>query len=406
MPAVKRLVFLNRSFFPDVEATGQLLTELCEELADYFDVHVICGKPLYRKVENRKLIDRILYKKITIWRINNTTFPKKCLIGRLINLFSYFILCTIWTFFLKKASCIIAETDPPLLAVIAYVYSRIHHSSFIYYSQDIWPEVGIVNRGMTNPVITRILRVANKFLYRKATRIVVPGRAMKRWLEEKHLISSHKIEVVENWADPNQIFPIKNKDNILIKSNYLDNKFVIMYSGNIGLSQDLENIVFLAEALKDIKDIIFLLIGEGAIKEKLMKMTASLGLKNIKFLPYQEKKHLRFSLNAAHIHLIPLKKGMKGIIVPSKVYGIMASGRPFIAAVDEGSEIDRIIKKFNCGLAVRPSDLEGLKKAVLWAFKNRDKIEEMGKNGRKALESHYSRKICTQKFKRIVEEII
>jgi len=405
MPDSKRLLFLNRSFYPDVEATGQLLTELCQELENDFEIHVICGNPLYRKVKNRRLINKIQYGNFTIWRINNTTLPKKYFFSRFINLFSYFILCFLWTFFLKKMDCIIAETDPPLLAIIAYFYSRIHHCGFIYYSQDIWPHVGILNRRMTNPILTKILKMGNGFLYKNATQIVVPGRDMKKRLEEENLIPPHKIEVVENWADPSQIFPIRKEDNVFLKKHTLENKFVVMYSGNIGLSQDLEYIIYLADSLKEYNDILFVLIGEGALKEKLMDMSASLGLKNIKFLTYQEKKDLKFSLNAAHIHLIPLKKGMKGVIVPSKVYGIMASGKPFIAAVDEGSETDEIVKQFHCGIAVKPSNVEELKKAVLWAFNNRNKLEKMGENGRKALENHYTKKICTQKFRKIVKNL-
>lgn len=402
----KRLLFLNRSFYPDVEATGQLLTELCEELENEFEIHVICGNPLYRKVKKKGFINKSYYRNITIWRINNTTLSKKHFFPRFINLFSYFVPCFFWIFFLKKMDCVIVETDPPLLAAIAYVYSRIRHCRFIYYSQDIWPQVGIVNKRMSNPIITKILKVVNRFLYDKSTQIIVPGRDMKKRLEEENLIPFHKIEIVENWVDPNKIFPIKREDNIFLRKHSLENKFVVMYSGNIGLSQDLENVAYLADSLKEINDIFFILIGEGAYKERLINMSISLELKNIEFLNYQEKKDLKFSLNAAHIHLIPLKKGMKGIIVPSKAYGIMAAGKPFIAAVDEDSEIDKIVKEFCCGIVVKPSDVEELKNAVLWAFNNKDKIEKMGENGRKALENHYSKNICTQKFKQIVENII
>lgn len=401
-----RLLFLNRAFYPDVEATGQLLTELCQELENDFEIHVICGNPLYRKVKNRRLINKTSYGKITIWRINNTTFPKKYFLTRFINLFSYFILCFVWTSFLKRMNCVIAETDPPLLAVVAYVYSRIHRSEFIYYPQDIWPDVGIVNRKMTNPILTKILKLVNVFLYQKSTQIIVPGRDMKKRLEEEYSIPPHKIAVVENWADPDQIFPIAREENIFLKKYSLKDKFLVMYSGNLGLSQDLENIIYLADALREVKDIFFVLIGEGALKEKLVNMSASLGLRNIIFLNYQEKKDLKFSLNAAHIHLVPLKKGMKGIIVPSKVYGIMASGKPFIAAVDEGSEIDKIVREFQCGIVTSPSDVEELKKAVLWAFHNQDKIEKMGEMGKIALVNHYTKKICAQKFKKIIENVI
>lgn len=399
----KRLLFLNRSFYPDVEATGQLLTELCEELQNDFEIHVICGNPLYRRVKTRGLIHRTSYKKITIWRINNTTLPKRFFFTRFINLFSYFILCFIWIFFLKKMDCVISETDPPLLALNAYVYSRLRSCPFIYYAQDIWPEVGIINKRMIHPVLTKILGAGNRFLYRQATQIIVPGRDMKQRLEKEKHLSPDKIEVVENWADPSHIFPLSQEENTFVKKHALENKFVVMYSGNIGLSQDLENIILLAEAFKTRRDILFVLIGEGALKERLVNMAASKELENIRFLSYQEKKDLKYSLNAAHIHLVPLKNGMKGIIVPSKVYGIMASGKPFIAAVDEDSEIDTMVKEFQCGIAVKPSSVEELKKAVLWAFNNKNKIQEMGENGRKTLIGYYTRKICSQKFKKAVE---
>ena len=406
MTALKRILFLNRSFYPDVESTGQLLTELCEELENDFEIHVICGNPLYKKVKNRGIINKSLYRNITIWRINNTRFPKKYLFARIINLISYFIPCFIRIFFFKNIACVIAETDPPLLGIIACLYSKIRNSCFIYYVQDLWPNVGIVNGQLTNRLIIKILKRANKFLYDNSSKIIVPGRDMKIRLVEENNIPTHKIEVVENWADPGQIFPIKRKDNIFLKQSFFKNKFVVMYSGNIGLSQDLENIIYLADSLKEIDNILFVLIGEGAYKDKLINLSASKGLKNIKFMTYQDKENLKFTLSAAHVHLIPMKKGMRGYIVPSKVYGIMAAGKPFIAAVDEESEIYKMTYKFKCGINVKPSNIEELKKSVLWAYNNKDKIEKMGKNGKNALEKYYSKKICTQKFKKVIENAI
>ncbi|UCC39473.1 MAG: glycosyltransferase family 4 protein [Candidatus Aminicenantes bacterium] len=405
MASSKRLLFLNRSFYPDVEATGQFLTELCQELEKDFEIHVICGNPLYRKVKKKGFVHKSYYGNITIWRINNTTFPKKFFFTKFINLFSYFVPCFFWIFFLKKMDCVIVETDPPLLASIAYVYSAIRRCPFIYYSQDIWPQVGIVTGAFSSTFIIKILKAINRFLYHRATRIIVPGQDMKKRLEEDS-IPPHKVEIVENWADPGQIFPVKKENNIFLKKYSPGNKFVVMYSGNLGLSQDLENVIHLADSLKQTHEIEFVLVGEGALKDKLVNLSDSFGLKNIEFLTYQEKSDLKYSLSSAHIHLITLKKGMKGYIVPSKVYGIMAAGKPFIAAVDDGSEIQKIAEKYHCGIVVKPSNVEELKKAVLWAFHHRDQIEKMGENGRKALEDYYSKKICTQKFKKIVENII
>ena len=406
MPDQKRLLFMNRSFYPDVEATGQLLTQLCEDLADDYDIQVICGNPLHPKVKTRRPIAKSKQGKITVWRVNSTTFPKKHFWARFLNLLSYFLGCLFWALCLKKTDITIAETDPPLLAAVAYLRSLFRRSLFVYYSQDIWPEAGIVNERLTNPVVTKMMRAANRFLYKKAARVIVPGGDMKDRLAEDYTLSLDRIAVVENWSDPDEVFPIKREENGFLRAQGLEENFVVMYSGNIGLSQDLENVIEVADELRGLEEIVFVLAGEGALKESLVSTASSQNLKNIRFLPYQEKGRLKYSLNAAHIHLIPLKRGMKGIIVPSKVYGIMAASKPFIAAVDEGSEIDRVAKAFGCGLVVSPSDVEALKKAVLWAFHNQEQIDRMGRLGREAFEKHYTRTLCTHKFGTIIEDLI
>jgi len=177
-----------------------------------------------------------------------------------------------------------------------------------------------------------------------------------------------------------------------------------MYSGNMGLSQDLENTIKAADLLKEKKDILFVLIGEGAYKERLIDLSDFLGLKNVKFLTYQNKQDLKFTLGAAHIHLIPMIKGLGGIIVPSKVYGVMAAGRPYIAALDKESEVYKITEEFNCGISINPSNVEELKNGILWAYNHQPEIEDMGRNGRRALEKYYSREICTQKFKQVINK--
>lgn len=406
MPPLKRILFLNRSFYPDVEATGQLLTELCQELSKDYEVHVICGRPLYRRVKNKGIIGKEKYKNIHIWRVMNAALPKKFFLSRVINLVSYFILCFLGVFFLKKADCVIAETDPPLLASVAYVYGRIRGCPFIYYSQDIWPQVGMTTGRFSYPLLSRLLRAINGFLYKKADHIIVLGRDMKSRLEEEHRIGHAKVSVVENWADPSKIFPVEAKNNPFIGENALGQRFVVMYSGNLGFSQDLETVLETARLLKPHEGILFLMIGEGALKDKLVEMASSMGLQNIRFLSYQEKQDLRYSLGAAHVHLIPLRKGMRGYIVPSKVYGIMAAGRPFIAAVDKDSEIDLLVEEFRCGLRIDPSDAEKLREAVLWASAHLSELRRMGENGRKALENHFTPRICGQKFKTVLREFI
>src|ERR1019366_5348905 len=140
-----------------------------------------------------------------------------------------------------------------------------------------------------------------------------------------------KLAIVPNWADPSAIRPAEGT-NGLRQEGGVGDRFVVMYSGNLGLSQNLEPVLEVARELRD-QPVLFVLIGEGAAKAELVKQAAAMGLDNVRFLPYQPKEKLGESLTAADVHLIPLRRGLAGYIVPSKLYGILAAGRPYIAAV-------------------------------------------------------------------------
>ncbi|MBI1857771.1 MAG: glycosyltransferase family 4 protein, partial [Candidatus Melainabacteria bacterium] len=193
--------------------------------------------------------------------------------------------------------------------------------------------------------------------------------------------------------------------NLFRKKYDLDNKFLIMYSGNIGLTQGLEDIVKVADRLKENEDIQFLLVGEGASKKKLQDDVKRLVLSNVVFLPYQPKEELSHSLSAPNLHLITLQQGLAGLVVPSKVYGILSCGRPFIAWIEEKSEIFNIVSKYNCGIVVPPGNIEKMVEAILWAVSHPDKLEKMGVNSRNAALNNFDRRVSTAKFNKIISEV-
>lgn len=398
------ILFLNRSFYPDIEATGQFLTELCEDLAQKgHEITVIAGRSyLVNNGSSPVFLKREKYKSIDVLRTAGTALPKKFLLFRIINLSSYFLLAFIAGFFLKKKpNIVIAQTDPPVLGLLGIFYSRLYKAKYIYYCQDIYPEVGIITGRLTNPILNFFLKVINMISFKLADEVICIGDDMKNALVKKS-VDKDKIFVVHNWADLSNLDFVESNKNPFREKYKLTNIFTIMYSGNIGFTQGLEKLVEVAKHFRNNNRIKFMILGDGAEKSNLQRKVLKLGLLNVEFLPYQERDELRFSLSAADVHLVSIQKGLAGIIVPSKVYSILACSKPFIGWADEESDISNIARTFNCGVTVSPGDVQGMIKAVEWALENPEKLIEMGKNGRKAVEQYFERKVSTNKFNEII----
>jgi glycosyltransferase involved in cell wall biosynthesis len=169
----------------------------------------------------------------------------------------------------------------------------------------------------------------------------------------------------------------------------------------VGLSQDLETLIEAADRLRPHDDVVVAIVGDGAAKDGLRREVRRRRLGNVAFLPYQPKARLTDSLGAANLHVVGLRRGLAGCIVPSKVYGIMAAGRPFIAAVEEATEPALLVREHGCGIRVEPGDSDALARAVL---EMRDAPRDaMGKRGREAMERLYDRRIATAAYRELLE---
>lgn len=402
------ILFFNRSFYPDTEATGQFLTELCEGLTDFgHSITVVCGKSYHVDSDKKAhLVQKELYKSINILRALGTTFPKRNLFFRLLNLGTYFLNAFFAGFMMKKRpDIVIALTDPPLLGLHGIFFSFWYRAKFVYYCKDVYPDVGMITGRIRHPIYIFILQIANILSFRLANKIICIGIDMKKKIESKGIVGD-KIEVVNDWADPDELYPVPYSENPFVIKHGLLDKFIVMYSGNLGLTQRLDKVIHVAEHFKDNGKIQFLFIGEGAEKESLQNLVQKKGLdKTVRFLPYQPKEELKYSLSAASLHLITFEKGLSGVIVPSKVYGILACGQPFLASIDKESEIYSIAHKYNCGLTVEPGEYKELVTAINWAITNTDKLIEMGKNGRNAAVNFFNRKIATAKYNSIILDV-
>jgi colanic acid biosynthesis glycosyl transferase WcaI len=311
---------------------------------------------------------------------------------RMLNLASYFAMAAAACAVMRPPDLIVAATDPPLLGMLGAWLKRRWNCGLVYNVRDLYPDIAAVN-GLTSGSSLRLLDYANRQAFAAADRIIVVGHDMRERIIAKG-VPCERIAVIPDWADCRAIRPLGR--NRLRES--FGGKFVVMYSGNLGLSQQLETVLEAASLLREDRRLLFVLIGEGARKAPLIREAAARGLTNVRFMPYQPREHLAESLGAADLHLIPLKAGAAGCVVPSKVYGIMAAARPFIAMMEPAAEVARIALRYDIGEVIPPGDHLALMAGMVELMENPGRLEAMGLQARKVALRHFERRVVTRRF--------
>src|ERR1043166_6845852 len=343
------ICFFNRSYWPDQAATGQLLTELAQDLAaDYgCTVSVVAGRALHGRGQSKttfRPVTREEREGVRIFRANGTLLARRRFIGRATNYLTYFVSALAASRQIGSQDVVVSLTDPPILGLAALSAARRTGARFVFLCEDIFPEVASLLEDFHNATVDRTLDRINRHLVREADAIIALGDRMKRRLVEEKGASPDRVHVIHNWADCDAITP-GSKDNAFSRAHGLHDRFVLMHSGNVGLSQNLDLIIDAADRLRARDRVVFAIVGDGARRAPLQAMAAARGLTNVRFFPYQPKELLHESFAAADAFLVWLKPGLEGYIVPSKLYGILAAGRPCVAAVDPSCEVATIHKQ-------------------------------------------------------------
>jgi colanic acid biosynthesis glycosyl transferase WcaI len=403
------IAFFNRSFYPDTSATGQLLTELCESLVKQYGwrVSVVAGVPLIPAADSKPIskgffFSREEYRGIEILRARGTSLSKDRFIGRFANYISYFLSAAWAAFRLDRPDVVVAQTDPPIIGLAAWLAARRFRIPFVMIFQDIFPEVGRLLEDFSSQRVDRILQRVNRFLVKRATRIVALGETMKKRLVESKGADPAKVTVIHNWTDCSAIRPAA-KSNGFAAQYALDSNFIVMHSGNMGLSQGLEKVIESAAMLQDHEDIRFVFVGEGVKKPILQRKVQDKNLLNVMFLPFTPKEKLIDSFAAADVFIVSLKAGLAGYIVPSKLYGILAAGRPFVAAVEPDCEAASIASEWDCGIVVE-NNAESVAEGIMKLYNEPELRIRMGQNARRAA-LQFDRPVIVEKYQKLFEQM-
>jgi putative colanic acid biosynthesis glycosyltransferase WcaI len=382
---VKRLLVLNQYYWPGPEATAQLLTDLCEGLAGTYEVTVVAGttRGAGPGREERNGVDVV--------RVPSTAFSRARLAARAANYVSYVVLAALRALAARRPDAVLCQTDPPFVGDAAHLVARRFGAPLVVAVQDLYPETAEQTGKLTSPSALQGLRTAVDFYLRRADRVVAISETMRRRLEARG-VEAERISVIPGWVDTEEIHPV-DVDR--------DGRFVVMHSGNVGHAQELDTLVEAAGRLGDVE---FEIVGNGARRTELERLAS--GLANVSFRPYRPRAELSASLSSASLHFVGLARGLSGYVVPSRLYGVLAAGRPVLVAADETSEAAQLVRESGAGIVVPPGRPDEVAAAIRAARDGEYDLDEMGRRGRDYVVSRHGRDAGIAAYRDLLDQVL
>ena len=399
-----RLIVLCPHFEPDMAPTGVVMTRIVHELAARgHELHVVTSLPWYRKHQVETGWAGAL------WRVEKTTWgsisrvqpfagqTKSNLVRRAVGfiLFSYFVgLRALFAGgFWRRADGVLAMSPPLTLGLIGWHTKLFRGGKLVFNIQDVFPDAAVETGAISNQRVIAAASWLERVSYRRSDSVVLLSDDLANNVQRKLDQKFHKrIRVIPNFVDTQAIVPMSRLTNYRRELG-VDESLVVMYAGNVGFSQSLELMI---EAARVLPNVIFVINGEGAARKSLQAKAHALS--NVKFGDYQDASRLSEVLATGDLHVVPLRRGLGSVSVPSKTYSILAAGRPICAAIDLDTEVPRILAAANAGVCVEPDNQAAFVSAIAAMISDRKSLEEMGASGRKWVEGHASPQSIAQRY--------
>ena len=398
--ARQRILVLNQYYWPGVEATAQLLSQLCEALAEDYDVTVVTGH-----LHGHDLPAEEVRNGVRIVRVRSTTYDRSQLHLRAANYASYLGETVLTALRGERPDLVLCMTDPPIVGDIGLVVARRFGAPLLVISQDVFPEIAERVKRLEHPLVLGALRKLVALYLRRADRVVAIGETMKLRLVQKGA-SAARVEVIPNWVDTSELRP-QPRRNAWSAEQGVDDAFVVMHSGNVGHAQDLDTLVRAATFLRDLDRLQIMVIGFGARHGELTRLAQRLEVAGmIRFMGYQPRGRLSLSLSSGDLHYVGLARGLSGFVVPSRLYGILAVGRPVLVSADADSETVRLVEEAGCGVVVPPGRPERVAGVIRDVMEGRLSLDGMGERGRAWVEREADREVAFGRYRRLVADVV
>lgn len=395
----KRILFINQYYWPDHASTAQHLTDLAESLAARgFECHVLCAQSRYKPGDPPPPRSEV-HNGVHIHRVPATSLGRKSTLRRMVDYLSFYGRAVIKAFRLPRFDAVVTLTTPPIIGLVGTLLRRLKGTAHVCWSMDLHPDASIALRRMSprNPIVRGLAWLSDSVL-RQADRVVVLGPYMAdRILMKK--VRPDRLATIPVWSRRDEVYPVAHSSNALRERLGVGDKLVAMYSGNLGLAHTFDEFIEAARRLRERSDIVFLYVGGGPRLAEVQEAKDREGLDNIRILDYAPREELHLSLSMADVHLISMRPEMTGVVVPGKLYGIMAAGRPAVFVGPSHCESADLIRRAGCGFVVNPGDADGVVAALERLNEDRNLAAQMGEKGRQVfLTTHEMRPCCHQWF--------
>ncbi len=410
-----RVLLHSLVFSPEANSTSYLMTDLARQLKiaghsvtvltttphNNLEPGAIARQPL------RRVWPGLLYRSeldgIPVWHVKLPMKGNRVLRRMLDYIRFHAVSLVAGTSLVGRYDIVLAPSPPLTIGVIGWMLAMRRRSPVVYNVQEIYPDFAINQGLISNPAFIQVLRWVEKLVYARSERVVSISEWFSRTIRERG-VPDEKLVVIPNFVDTELYRPLP-RHNAFSRRHGLDDDFVVLYGGNVGLSQDWDSLLFAAASHADLP-IRYVVVGDGARREWLATEVKRRGLKNVKLLGYQPRELMPEINASSDLCTIPMKTETTRDTFPSKIYTIFASARPAVVSADPDSELEWIIQQSGCGRVVSPDNPQAYADAVLRAFQERDVLPVEGERGRRFVEEEYSKEAVGRKYDQLIRELV
>lgn len=397
-----RVLLLNQYYPPDTSATAKVAAAFVGALAAKNEVTVVCGRPSYDPTERRawRLWQAEQFGKVRIIRVGSTAYPRREMKKRVINYLSYVALCVPRALFLNF-DVLLAMTDPPFQGIAGAFVAALKGKPYVYNIRDLYPDMALGGSIVAPGLLSRFWERMHRWALRRAKRVIVLGEDMRARIVAKG-VDPQRVAVVRDGTDMAMVeLSQASLDQDVSRRIRGDFRFVLVHAGNLGFYGAWNSLLAAASELsKDGVGLVF--VGDGAQRAQIESAAGSSS--NVRFLPFFPASKIPSVLASADAHIVTIKRGLEGVVVPSKMYGILAAGRPIVAVAPKETDAALLGTEQGFGIAADPDNPAELVAAIRSLLAEPSRLKKM-RTAARAAAYEYDRAIETQKFVRIIEEV-
>lgn len=395
-----RIVLLNQYYAPDEAATAQMLSDLGAALAARgHDVRAVASRRAYAD-SRRRYPRRSREEGVEVRRVAATAFGRGSRVGRVADYGSFLLGAAGALLATPRPDVVVSLSTPPLVAGLGMAAARLRRARSLFWVMDVYPDLAVALGAIpAGSPAARVLARAARVLLRGSDRVVALDRAMADRLDVQ---GARGAAVIANWADGEAIRPLRAEGHPQRERLGWGGRFVVLYSGNMGLAHEFDTLLDAAAALAGDPEFLFAFVGDGPRRVEIEEGARRRGLENVEFRPYAPRDTLGESLTSGDLHAVTLRPGMEGLLVPSKIYGILAAGRPTVYIGPPAGEVHEIVSS-GCGRSFRNGEAGAVAEAIASYRSDRTKGEAEGSFARRLFEERYSRERGLDAFVRLVE---